>query len=114
MRAGHLHDGDVPATGEAFIELARLGGSRVELIVSSSTPDPAEQRQTHDEWVAVLVGSATLELAGERRSLAAGDWLLIPAGAPHRVLGTEAGTRWLAVHGPAAQEPADQDSATEL
>ena len=51
-----------------------------------------------DEWVVVLDGSAELEVAGQQRTLAAGDWIVLPAGTPHRVLATTTGTRWLAVH----------------
>ena len=98
MRRGHLTD-DVPLAGEEFHPLAVLGAARVEHIVSSATPDPGEQVQAWDEWVVVLRGAARLDLAGVRVDLGAGDWLLIPAGTHHRVLATETGTHWIAVHG---------------
>ena len=43
-------------------------------------------------------GSATLELDGETVELAAREWLLMPAGLPHRLVHTEPGTEWLALH----------------
>jgi len=76
-----------------------LGGAVVEQILSSASPEPMAYLQDHDEWVVVLEGAATLEVAGERVDLAAGDWLLIPASTPHHVVATVAGTNWLAVHG---------------
>ena len=54
--------------------------------------------QDHDEWVVVLAGAASLEIDGRQHALGAGDWVLLPAGVPHRVLATTAGTSWLAVH----------------
>jgi cupin 2 domain-containing protein len=109
---GRLTD-RVPSGAEDFHDLARVGGARVEHIVSSATPDPAVQVQAWDEWVLVLSGSARLELAGELVSLGPMQWLLIPAGAAHRVLATEHGTHWIAVHGPGpvrlGEESGDDD-----
>lgn len=96
-RSGRL-DLRVPASGERFDEVARWPGVLVEHIVSSSTPDPAEQRQEHDEWVLLLEGEATLDIDGTTVGLSTGDWLLIPARTRHSVRDTATGTRWLAVH----------------
>lgn len=87
-----------PPTGETFETLARLGPVLIERITSSNTPDPSPYDQDHDEWVALLAGSATLELAGVPLELAPGDTLLIPRHTPHRVLATSDGALWLAVH----------------
>jgi cupin 2 domain-containing protein len=95
--AGRL-TGDVPDSGEAFLSLATVGGARIEHIVSSASPDSAEQVQDWDEWVVVVSGAARLGLPGGELALGPGDWVLIPAGTPHRVLATERGTHWLAVH----------------
>lgn len=103
---GRLSD-VVPDHGEDFHELVTLAGVRIEHIVSSATPDPALQVQGWDEWVLVVAGAAELEMSGRRIRLAAGDWILIPSGTAHRVLGAMHGTHWVAVHGPepgAAQE----------
>ncbi len=102
-------DPAVVLRGERFVDLATLGGVRVEHIVSSDSPDPAEQVQDWDEWVLVLAGSADLAVAGTVATLAAGDWVLLPAGTPHRVLRAERGTQWLAVHG--TRDPAESAAA---
>jgi cupin 2 domain-containing protein len=96
-RGGFLTDA-APDTGEAFHLLAELGPVRIEHIVSSAAPDSGQQVQDWHEWVLLLAGAAELEVAGERLPLSTRDWVVIPAGAPHRVLSTQAGTEWLAVH----------------
>jgi quercetin dioxygenase-like cupin family protein len=75
-----------------------MGNVMVEQIISSSSPDPVEYLQVQDEWVVVLDGAAVLDVDGTEVRLEPGDWVLLPAETPHRVLMTEAGTRWLAVH----------------
>lgn len=95
---GNLSDATVPERGEHFIELARLGGTTIEHIVSSAHPDDTEQDQPHDEWVVLLHGTAELEVAGARVSLTSGQWIVLPAHTRHRVIATSDGARWLAVH----------------
>ncbi len=98
-RIPNLSDaGDAPAHGERFVELARLGNTTIETIVSSASPGTELFDQPHDEWVVLLTGTAELEVEGARFSLGAGDWLLLPAHTRHRVLATSDGARWLAVH----------------
>ncbi|MGB8022633.1 MAG: cupin domain-containing protein [Candidatus Nanopelagicales bacterium] len=104
MLTGRLTD-RVPDDAEEFHELAAFAGLRVEHIVSSARPDPSEQLQDWDEWVLVLRGSARLEVAGEGVDLVARDWIVLPAGTPHRVVRTDAGTHWVAVHGPRQSPP---------
>lgn len=89
-----------PAVGEVFEELLRRRNLVIERIVSSDAPDPTLYDQEQDEWVLLVQGQATLELAGERVDLAPGDHLFIPAHTPHRVLRTSAEPPclWLAVH----------------
>jgi quercetin dioxygenase-like cupin family protein/catechol 2,3-dioxygenase-like lactoylglutathione lyase family enzyme len=97
--AGNLWQGAaVPETGEAFQELARIGRVVIERIASSDQPESQVYDQTHDEWVVLLSGEASIELAGTLTTLAPGDYLLLPAHTPHRVLATSAGATWLAVH----------------
>ena len=90
------------ATGEAIDELLIRPGCRIERIVSRGQVSPPGfwYDQPHDEWVAVLAGSADLAIAGEvgLRRLGPGDHLLIPAHCRHRVARTEDPTVWLAVH----------------
>jgi cupin 2 domain-containing protein len=111
-RAGGAHEGErrgalsqeVPDTGEHFHPVAAVGGARVEHIVSSGSPDTAEQVQAWDEWVLLVSGSARLGLPAGPVELGPGDWLVIPAGTPHQVLRTAAGTHWIAVHADAQAE----------
>ena len=98
LHRGSLDADLAPPTGERFRELARMTNVVVEEIVSSSAPETAEYRQTQDEWVVVLDGSALLEVDGVDVELGRGDWVLLAAGTPHRVLSTKAGTHWLTVH----------------
>ena len=88
---------DAPAAGERSIELADAHGFRVEQILSGRLDAPLDYEQDHDEWVVVLAGSGVLEIDGVEHGLDAGDWLLLPAGTPHRLVRTEPGTSWLAI-----------------
>jgi cupin 2 domain-containing protein len=89
-----------PVTGEVFERLLRHRNLLIERIVSSDRPEPTRYDQGQDEWILLLQGRATLELAGETLSLAPGDHLFIPAHTPHQVLSTsrEPPCLWLAVH----------------
>lgn len=97
-RAPNLFAAETPATGETFDALSQLGGTTVERIVSSASPGTEPYDQEQDEWVVLLRGGAELEVAGQRTRLGPGDYLTLRARTPHRVLSTEAGTLWLAVH----------------
>lgn len=70
----------------------------VEQILSGELAGPVDFQQEHDEWVVVLAGVAVLEIDGEPVDLRPGDWVLLPAGTAHRLVRTEPGTNWLAVH----------------
>lgn len=86
------------------------GGARVERIASLAQVDPPGQwppghwyDQPGDEFVLLLAGAARLGFAdGTERSLAPGDWAVIPARCRHRVAWTDpvVETLWLAVHLP--------------
>jgi len=97
-RRGRFDSAPPPDTGERFTELAQMGNVVVESIVSSASPDDGVYLQAQDEWVMLVDGSAELDVDGDHVSLTAGDWMLLPAGVPHRVLRTSDGARWLAVH----------------
>ncbi len=90
--------GAAPERGERVVEIAHLGKAVVEQILSGRLEAPVDYVQEQDEWVAVLHGAAGLHVAGERFELHSGDWVLLPAGTPHRLEWTEPGTSWLAVH----------------
>jgi cupin 2 domain-containing protein len=98
VRGRLLAASEAPATGERAAEIARVGGVVVEQILSGALTGPVDFDQHHDEWVVVLAGDAVLEVAGERVTLSAGDWVLLPARTPHRLVETSPGTNWLALH----------------
>lgn len=87
-----------PPQGERFDVLLRHRNLVIERIVSSDQLRPEVCVQTQDEWVLLLQGEAMLDVQGQAMHLRAGDTLFLPAGVPHTVLHTTAGTLWLAVH----------------
>ncbi|MBW3581440.1 MAG: cupin domain-containing protein [Actinobacteria bacterium] len=91
---------DAPVRGERVDQVLRVGDLLVEQILSAAPDHPVEFVQDHDEWVVVLGGAAVLDVDGERLELGPGDWVLLPSGAPHRLLDNDPGTSWLAVHLP--------------
>jgi cupin 2 domain-containing protein len=95
---GNLFACAAPAKGEQFEVLERFGSAEVERIVSSGEPATGVYEQAHDEWVALLRGTARLEVEGEIIELGAGDYLSLPAFTRHRVAETSPGAIWLAVH----------------
>lgn len=88
---------EAPERGEATIALARTPAFVVEQILSGTLTAPLAYEQDHDEWFVVLEGSARLEVDGVSHDLGAGDWWLLPAGTPHRLVRTDPATSWLAV-----------------
>ena len=98
LERGSLAADKVPLVGEQFRKLVQVHNVVIEEIVSSALPDSFDYRQDHDEWVLVLEGGAQLDVDGTTVTLTSGEWVLIRADVAHRVLRTEAGTRWLAVH----------------
>jgi cupin 2 domain-containing protein len=84
--------------GEWSEEVAQLGDVVVEQIVSGALGAPIDYDQDHDEWVVVLHGGATLEVDDETLVLGPGDWVMLRAHVPHRLVGTVPGTTWLALH----------------
>lgn len=89
---------DSPVTGERIEQFFTLGNVVLEQILSGDDVKPEDYLQDHDEWVALLAGRAVMDIGGEQFELAAGDWALLPAGVPHRLVEVDAGTNWLAVH----------------
>ena len=99
LQSGNLYtDAQAPREGERFDELLKHRNLVVERIVSSAAIESREYVQEQDEWVLLVHGEAVLRVAGELRTLKAGDYVFLPAGVPHRVERTAAGTIWLAVH----------------
>ena len=98
-KRGNLwHAAEAPTIGEHFQELARIGFTQIERIVSSDLPSRETYDQPQTEWVALLRGEALLEIEGEPLQLRSGDYLLLPAHTRHRVLETTRDALWLAVH----------------
>lgn len=87
---------------EVFEEIVNSGPVRIERIISHghSSPETGWYQQDENEWVIVLSGTGTLRLDnGEDITLVPGDYHLIPAQQPHKVIRTAADepTIWLAV-----------------
>ena len=103
--AGNLFAGlpRTPTAEEAFAELLRHPGVRVERIVSTGQCSPPDfwYDQPEGEWVLVLRGEARLRFAdeAEARRLGPGDFIDIASHRRHRVDWTtpKEATVWLAV-----------------
>jgi cupin 2 domain-containing protein len=96
---------DLPAgtDAEIFTEVLLRKDVRIERIVSNGqfTPPDKPHRQSNDEWVLILAGSAGVRIEGEgERDLRPGDHVLIAANRAHWVTWTAKSepTIWLAVH----------------
>ena len=105
METGNLFTPTPAARNKEVVEtLVEAAGCALERIVSQGQPTPPGEwyNQERDEWVVLLSGAARLRFEGEavERSLAPGDWLLIPAHTRHRVEWTtpDEPTVWLALH----------------
>ncbi|WP_198314607.1 cupin domain-containing protein [Chitinibacter sp. GC72] len=99
LQVGNLFaDALPPLDGERFEPLHQQAGLLIERIISSARIAQQEYIQTQDEWVLLLQGEATLEVAGQNVALHAGDYLLIPAQTPHTVRRVSEGALWLAIH----------------
>lgn len=93
-----LPPSSAPETGERVEGLVRVDNVVIEQILSGEQDEPTDYLQHWNEIVLVLAGSAVLEIDGERCELDAGEWALLPAQVPHRLVSTSPGTIWLAVH----------------
>jgi len=99
MLMGNLFAGaEPPLTGERFETLLAHKNLAIERILSSAGTTPTEYVQPQDEWVVLLRGEATLEIAGNAVELRCGDYLFLPAGTPHSVRRVAEGAIWLAAH----------------
>lgn len=110
VSVGNLHaDATPPAQGERFDVLLSHKGLVIERIVSTSKITSEQYVQEQDEWVVLLKGSATLDVAGECVALRDGDHVFLPARTPHTVLSVSDGAMWLAVHLHPARQPERND-----
>ncbi len=94
----NIYDYIIPKKGEDFTTLLEYKNIKILRIVSSQNLEIKEYIQKEDEWVLLLEGAALLEIKGEQKELKKGEALFIPANTPHKVLQTQKGTLWLAVH----------------
>lgn len=75
-----------------------LRTSRQSLAEAAVSPGQPTERHYHaqtEEIYSILEGGGRLELDGEKRDVGAGDTILIPPGAWHRLTGGSAGARFL-------------------
>lgn len=91
-------DAHPPTEGERFETLLAHRNLMIERIISSARITPHAYVQAQDEWVLMVHGEATLEVAGEHVALRSGDHLFLAAGTPHTVCEVSEGALWLAVH----------------
>ena len=97
VQRGRLLDPSAaPAAGEQTDHVVSMRNVFVEQILSGLV-GPVDYDQDDDEFALVLAGAAVLDVDGEPVELAAGDWVLLPARTPHRLVHTEPGTSWLTV-----------------
>jgi mannose-6-phosphate isomerase-like protein (cupin superfamily) len=101
--ASLLRDLPEAKDGEAFDDLLKRPGIRIERIVSrgQATPGDAPMVQDWDEWVVLLEGAAGIRIEDSAEvRLGPGDHLLIAAGQKHWVTWTarDRPSVWLAVH----------------
>ncbi len=94
----NLLDAPIPKRGELFKTLFKKESIHIELIVSSEQPEDTLYNQPHDEAILLIEGNAILEMDRTSIELKSGDFTIIPAHTPHRVLKTSKGARWLAIH----------------
>jgi cupin 2 domain-containing protein len=85
---------------EQFETLVENPHIRLQRIISPAAFQSEPFLQTEDEWVLVIQGEGTLEIADEQITLGVGDSLFIPAGTPHRIIDTSIDPHciWLALH----------------
>jgi hypothetical protein len=97
VQRGRLDDASAaPELGERARQLVTAGGLVVEQVLSGAV-EPKGYLQAENEWALVLSGGATLEVDGATVELGALEWIFLPAGTPHRLVRTEAGTNWITV-----------------
>ncbi len=109
----NLFEADAPDDSERFERVLARRNVVIERIVSAAYTDGEVYQQPQDEWVALLAGSAELELEGadgravidardaegaRRVALGPGSHVYIPANTRHRVRSCSGDAIWLAVH----------------
>ena len=99
MQRGNLFEQcQAPAEGERFETLLAHQGLLIERIISSPKIASTEYIQPQDEWVLLVQGEATMDVAGVEVTLSSGDYLFLPSKTPHTVRSVSDGALWLAIH----------------
>ncbi len=94
----NIYDFKVPEIGEDFTTLFEKENIKIVRIVSSDNLETKEYCQKEDELVILLEGRAQLEIVNKKVILERGDTLFIAANTPHKILQTQKGTLWIAIH----------------
>ena len=94
----NIYDYKIPTYEEDFTTLFENKNIKIVRIVSSDNLEIKEYCQEEDEFVILLEGKAVLDLNGKKITLNRGDTLFIPSKTKHRVLTTQKGTLWIAIH----------------
>jgi len=94
----NIYDFKIPSIGEDFTTLFENKNIKIVRIVSSDKLEVVEYCQEEEEFVILLEGSAQLDVEGRVVTLNRGDTLYIPAKSKHKVLATDKGTLWIAIH----------------
>jgi mannose-6-phosphate isomerase-like protein (cupin superfamily) len=81
-----------------LVDGAAGGSANQSLAEAELSPGQETQRHYHartEEFYVLLAGSGEMEIDGERKQVAPGDAVLIPAGARHQIRAGENGVRFL-------------------
>ncbi len=89
---------DLPVAGEVEETLLHYRNVKIKRIISSDRLEVNSFVQKEAEWVALMAGSATIEMQGICYNLTKGDTLFIPPLTHHTITSVEDGTIWLTVH----------------
>lgn len=84
----------LPAAWKSRI-LGSVGGANLKVIRMDGGGIPLEVHDGFDEAILVVEGELDLEIGGEVIRMTTGDFFVIPAGKPHRVLEGSRGTLFL-------------------
>lgn len=94
----NLYQTETPTeNSEYFTTLFQNYSLKIEAIRSWLKTPGEVYNQENDEWVILLSGEATLQIAGQRLTLNAGDYCFIPRQTEHQVLSTSENALWLGV-----------------
>jgi len=94
------------ASGRAYLEFQRSPDLSTGLYVLPAGGTDLQSPHTEDEIYYVIEGTARMRVDSDERSVATGDVIFVPAGAPHRFVDITAELRLVVVFGPAEGDQA--------